>query len=160
MASSVLFEPISRSFASRLEKFAKAEKVDLVTFEKGQRKDDIAAEYRKAFTGREGVLFIGKAQEKARVFRTITRRNPQTGATFPWLVPSTAMVNQYSVYAIDENFGPFFLKFCSYFPYNGKLCINGHEYLKQQLAKEGIEYEPLDNGLLVRPARKGARDLR
>jgi hypothetical protein len=75
----------------------------------------VAAEYRKRFVGREGVLFIGKAQEKARVFRTQKRRNPQTGATFPWLVPSTAMVNQFYIYAIDEDFGPFFLKFCSYF---------------------------------------------
>jgi hypothetical protein len=26
---------------------------------------------------------------------------------------------------VDEDFGPFFLKFCSYFPYTAKLCING-----------------------------------
>src|SRR6516165_11864319 len=32
-------------------------------------------------------------------------------------------------YCVDEDFGPFFLKLCSYFPYNG------HEYLKRQLAK-------------------------
>ena len=70
------------------------------------------------------------------------------GATYPWLVPSTAMVNQFYIYAIDEDFGPFFLKFCSYFPYNGKLCLNGHEYLKQQLAKRGVGFEALDNGLL------------
>src|SRR5215468_9686171 len=25
----------------------------------------------------------------------------------------------------DEDFGPFFIKFCSYFPYNAKLCLNG-----------------------------------
>ena len=41
----------------------------------------------------------------------------------------------------------FFLKFCSYFPYNAKLCINGHEYLKRQLTKRGIAFEPLDNGI-------------
>ena len=48
----------------------------------------------------------------------------------------------------DDDFGPFFLKFCSYFPYNAKLCINGHEYLKRQLAKRDIGFEPLDNGIL------------
>ena len=31
---------------------------------------------------------------------------------------------------------------------NAKLCINGHEYLKRQLAKRGIAFEPLDNGIL------------
>ena len=47
------------------------------------------------------------------------------------------MVNHYYFYCVDEDFGPFFLKFCSYFPYNAKLCINGNEYLKRQLAKRG-----------------------
>jgi hypothetical protein len=147
-ASSVLMDPISKAFIGRLEAFARDRDLDIVSFEKGQRKDDFAAGYRKRFVGPEGVLFIGKAQEKARVFRTQKRRNPQTGATYPWLVPSTAMVNQFYVYAVDEDFGPFFLKFCSYFPYNAKLCINGHEYLKRQLSKRGIRYEALDNGLL------------
>lgn len=36
-----------------------------MTFEKGQRKDDVAQEYLARFEGEEGVLFIGKAQEKA-----------------------------------------------------------------------------------------------
>jgi hypothetical protein len=61
----------------------------LIHFEKGQRKDDVAAAYRKKFTAEEGVLFIGKAQEKTPVFRTERRRNEQTGATYPWLVTST-----------------------------------------------------------------------
>jgi hypothetical protein len=43
------------------------------------------------------------------------------------------MVNQYYVYGVDRAFGPFLLKFCSYFPYNAKLCINGHEYVKGRL---------------------------
>jgi len=56
---------------------------------------------------------------------------------------------------VDRDFGPFFLKFCSYFPYNAKLCLNGHEYLKRQLTREGIAYDALDNGLLTcaNPAR-------
>ena len=58
------------------------------------------------------------------------------------------MVNHYYFYVVDDDFGPLFLKFCSYFPYNAKLCINGHEYLKRQLTKRGIEFEPLDNGIL------------
>ncbi len=39
------------------------------------------------------------------------------------------MVNQYYFYGLDEDFGLFFLKFSSYFPYGGRLCINGHEYV-------------------------------
>src|SRR5436309_988092 len=36
----------------------------------------------------------------------------------------------------------------AYFPYTGKLCLNGHEYVKRQLAQRGIAYEALDNGIL------------
>src|SRR5215467_3046058 len=79
--------------------------------------------------------------------RTERRRCKRTGATYPWIVESTAMVNHYYFYCVDEDFGPFFLKFCSYFPYNAKLCINGHEYLKRQLAKCGVAFEALDNGV-------------
>src|SRR5205807_2509229 len=147
-ASSALMDPITKDFIARMEKFAKQESIPMLTFQKGQRKDDVAAEYRNKFTGQEGVLFIGKAQEKTPVFRTERRRNEQTGATYPWLVRSTAMVNHFYVYCMDRDFGPFFLKFCTYFPYNAKLCLNGHEYVKRQLTNRSIPYEALDNGIL------------
>ena len=147
-ASSVLMDPISKAFIARVDQFAKQEKVPIVPFQKGQRKDDVAAAYRNKFTAEEGVLFIGKAQEKTPVFRTERRRNEQTGATYPWLVRSTAMVNHLYFYCMDRDFGPFFLKFCTYFPYNAKLCLNGHEYVKQQLTNRGIRYQALDNGIL------------
>jgi len=120
----------------------------VVQFRRGERKDDVMAERLKKFSAEEGIVFIGKAQEKAPVFRTEGRRNPRTGQSYPWIVKSTAMVNQYYIYAVDRDFGPFFLKFCSYFPYNGKLCINGHEYAKRQLARRGIAFTALDNGVL------------
>ena len=147
-ASSVLMDPITKAFIAAMDAFAKQEKVPVVQFRKGQRKDDIAVEHLKKFSKDEGVLFIGKAQEKTRVFRTERRRNEITGATYPWLVPSTAMVNHFYIYCVDRDFGPFFLKFCTYFPYNAKLCLNGHEYAKRQLANKQIGFEALDNGVL------------
>lgn len=47
---------------------------------------------------------------------------------------------------MDADFGPFFLKFSTYFPYTAKLCINGNEWAKHQAAKAGIGFTPLDNG--------------
>jgi hypothetical protein len=55
-------------------------------------------------------VFIGRAQEKMPVFRTERRRSEATGVTYPWLVRSTAMVNQFYIYCVDRDFGPFFLK--------------------------------------------------
>ena len=147
-ASTVLLEPMTTAFVKSIDRFVKRHAIPLVTFEKGQRKDDIAAEFRARDGEREGVVFVGKAQEKAFVPRTERRRNPKTGVSYPWLVKTTAMVNPYYFYIQDDDFGPLFLKFCSYFPYTAKLCINGHEYVKRQLLKAGIPFEALDNGVL------------
>jgi len=147
-ASSVLMDPISKAFVAAIHAFAHAHEVPLLTFEKGQRKDAVMAERLKRFAAPEGVVFVGRAQEKTPVVRTEKRRNPTTGQAYPWLVRSTAMVNHFYFYAVDEDFGPFFLKFGTYFPYNAKLCLNGHEYVKRQLTQRGIPYEALDNGIL------------
>jgi hypothetical protein len=145
-ASSALMDPMTKDFVKSIERFCDAEGVDLFTFEKGQRKDDIAHEYLECFEGSEGVLFVGKAQEKTTTFRTEKRTNPYTGRPYPWIVRATAMVNQYYFYCLDADFGPFFIKFSSYFPYNAKLCINGNEWAKCQAAHADIAFEPLDNG--------------
>ena len=146
-ASTTAVTPMTEAFVRNIDRFVNDEGVDLVTFQKGQRKDDVTQKYVRKFTRREGVLYVGKAQEKARVMRTERRCSRFTGGTYPWIVESTAMVNHYYFYCVDEDFGPFFLKFCSYFPYNAKLCINGNEYLKRQLAKRGVAFEALDNGV-------------
>ena len=148
LPSAALMSPISKRFVAALEGFAARHRLALVQFRKGQRKDDVMAEQLSKFQKEEGVVFIGKAQEKAPVFRTEKRRNPKTGQPYPWIVRSTAMVNHYYIYAVDRDFGPFFLKFCTYFPFNAKLCLNGHEYAKRQLARKGIAFEALDNGVL------------
>ena len=146
-ASTTAVTPMTEAFVRNIDQFINHECVDLVAFQKWQRKDDVTQKYLRRFTQCEGVLYVGKAQEKARVMRTERRRSKHTGGTYPWIVESTAMVNHYYFYCVDEDFGPFFLKFCSYFPYNAKLCINGHEYLKRQLAKRGVAFEALDNGI-------------
>src|SRR6266702_4693193 len=146
--SAAVMSPMSRNFVTKLEGYAAQHEVPLVQFRKGQRKDEVMAEHLRKFHRPEGVVFIGKAQEKTPVFRTEKRKSPTTGRPYPWIVRSTAMVNHYYVYAVDRDFGPFFLKFCSYFPFNAKLCLNGHEYAKRQLARQGIAFEALDNGVL------------
>ena len=91
-AASALMEPMTSAFVAALERFARTQGIPLLTFKKGQRKDAVAAAYRAQFEDEEGVLFLGKAQEKATVCRTEKRRNPQTGRPYPWLARSTALL--------------------------------------------------------------------
>jgi hypothetical protein len=146
-ASTKEASPMTARFVAAIGQFQMGHDLDLVHFQKGQRKDDVFKSRLKKFRKTEGVVFIGVAQEKARVPRTI-RKQFKGGATIPWIDYTTALVNFYYFYCVDEDFGPFFIKFCSYFPYTAKLCLNGHEYLKCQLRQKGIAFEALDNGLL------------
>jgi len=70
IASSALMAPISKKFVAAIESYIQDNKIPVVTFQRRQRKDDIAKQYLAAFKGEEGILFVGKAQEKASVFRT------------------------------------------------------------------------------------------
>src|SRR5271169_5517499 len=144
IASTAPLARITEAFDKAVHRFARDHAIAWVDFAKGQRKDDIAQQYLARFSGTEAVLFVGRAQEKTKLFRTEKRRHAN-GDSYPWIVPATALVNQFYFYCVDDDFGPFFLKFCSYFPFNAKLCLNGNEWAKRQAAKAGIGFTPLDN---------------
>jgi hypothetical protein len=65
--STVMIAPMSQRFVEAMEHVAEREGVDLVKFEKGQRKDDVAQKYLTAFDGddrrqdRRGVSQVGSA---------------------------------------------------------------------------------------------------
>jgi hypothetical protein len=145
IASTAPLGKITDAFGAAMRRFARDRGVPWVDFVKGQRKDDVMHHHLARFSAEEGVLFIGRAQEKTSLFRT-ERRRDANGDSYPWIVKTTGLVNHFYVYAVDADFGPFFLKFCSYFPYNAKLCLNGHEWAKRQAAKAGIGHTALDNG--------------
>jgi hypothetical protein len=145
VASTAALAPMTDAFVTGIGRFAATHGIPITHFAKGQRKDDIMHAYLADFTATEGVLFIGRAQEKVQVFRTEKRRD-RDGLSYPWIVKTSSMVNQWYFYCLDADFGPFFLKFSSYFPYNAKLCINGNEWAKRQAAQAGIGFTPLDNG--------------
>ena len=147
VASTTLMAPMSKDFVKQIHTFAKQNELEIVHFTKGQRKDEVTLARLKAFHETEGVLYIGIAQEKFAGFRVRKKVSERTGTTFPWLYRSTVMCNQYYFYLVDEDFGPLFIKFSSYFPYTARISLNGHEYAKRQLQKAGIAYEALDNGI-------------
>jgi hypothetical protein len=135
---------ITERFVTAVRRFAADHEIPIVDFVKGQRKDDVMHEHLARFTKAEGVMFIGRAQEKTPLFRTEKRRDTE-GKTYPWIVKTTGVVNHFYFYCVDDDFGPFFLKFCSYFPYNAKLCLNGNHWAQRQAAKAGIGFTPMDN---------------
>ena len=115
--SGALMDPISKDFVRAIHRFIDEHELDLVHFQKGESKDDIAKGYLASHDGSDAVLFVGRAQEKARVYRTEKCVNPSTGKAYPWLVITTALPNHFYFYGNDSDFGPFFIKFGTFFPY-------------------------------------------
>jgi hypothetical protein len=152
--SPALFTPMHDRLIAAIKTYAATQDVPLITFERGQRKDDVVADYRARRPMDEGVVVIGVAQEKMRAFKAHKRRTPRGSVTFDFSRQSVA-VNHYYFYVQDPEWGPAFLKLGTYLPYPIKLCLNGHEWVKRQLRRAGLAFESLDNGFLrcAEPAR-------
>jgi hypothetical protein len=153
MASPVLLGEMTRAFVAQVDAFAKANHIPVVRFQPGQRKDDVATRYRRKFRAKEGVVFIGVAQEKLNGFKAHKQVRGQR-VSFQFSRQSVC-VKVYYFYLQDAEFGPGFIKVGTYAPYPVKVCVNGHEWAKQQLRRAGIDFEALDNGFLkcAEPAR-------
>jgi hypothetical protein len=63
-----------------------------------------------------------------------------------WRRQSSVPDHWYFCFA-DAEWGPAFIKVCSYAPYPVWCRANGHEWAKRQLAKAGVGFEALDNAL-------------
>jgi hypothetical protein len=145
--SPALFKPMHDRFIAAVEQFVARHAIPVVQFESGQDKDAIANAHRARFTAREGVVLLGIAQEKTRAFKAHKRRTAQGSVTFDFSRQWVA-VKQYYFYVHDRAWGPGFLKVGTYLPYPVKVCLNGHEWVKQQLRRQRIRFESLDNGFL------------
>jgi hypothetical protein len=141
--SPVVLGQVSEKFREAVKTQADREQVPIYRFRHKERKDDIANDFRRKRQVRDGLVFIGVAQEKAQAFN-----GKKVNGQFQFDRDKTVYVNHYYFYIDDEDFGPLFIKVCSYAPWSTKLCLNGHEWAKRQLEKKKIAYEALDNGFL------------
>ncbi len=134
---------ISERFREAVKTQAERDHIPIYQFDHKEKKDDIANEIRRQRPVRDEIVFIGVAQEKAKAFN-----GKKVNGQFEFNRDKTVYVNHYYFYIDDQDFGPLFLKVCSYAPWSTKLCLNGHEWAKRQLEKRKITYEALDNGFL------------
>ena len=88
-ASTALMDPMTKDFVADIHGFVAARGLELVSFAKGQRKDELTQQFLAKFTEEEGVLFVGRAQEKAGVWRTQRRHRSRNGTTNPLKLASS-----------------------------------------------------------------------
>ena len=141
--SPVVLGQITERFRKAVKSLAQRQQIPVHEFTHKEKKDDIANQYRRERGTRDGIVFIGVAQEKAKTFQ-----GKKVNGQFQFERDRTVYVNHYYFYIDDEDFGLLFIKVCSYAPWGIKFCRNGHEWAKRQLEREGITYQALDNGFL------------
>jgi hypothetical protein len=151
--SPVLFERIGNRFRREIKRFAWEHDVPVLHLKKpdrrrwGDRKLDHVRPYleRAEREGRVGVVAIVVAQEFQWVFDATNRSTKPGRANFEF-TKRERRVSAYYFYVNDADFGPGFIKICSYFPYPAKVWLNGHEWAKRQADREGIGFVALTNG--------------
>jgi hypothetical protein len=95
--------------------------------------------------GRFGVVAIVVAEEFQRVWSARNRSEKPGVASldFFW---QKRRVGAYYFYILDPDFGPAFIKICTYGPWFARVWVNGHEWAKRQAAQAGIAFTALSNG--------------
>ena len=151
--SPVLMEKIGNRFRRDVKAFAAANNVPILTLKKPDRSrwDDRKLDHVRPFMdraeaeGRSGVVAIVQAQEFQWVF-SAKRRERSPGVVWFDFVKEDRRVGMYYFYVLDDEFGPGFIKVCTYFPYPSKVWLNGHEWAKRQARHVGLSFGELANG--------------
>jgi hypothetical protein len=143
--SPALFANLGDAFREAVKVFARQHRIPILQFRKGQRKAEVMKPYLEA-PGPPGVVAIGVAQEFQSVMVGYNRPTRTPGAVHFGFQKAERRVTVYYFYIRDVEFGPGFIKLCSYFPYPAKVWLNGHEWAKRQAVAEGLGFTALANG--------------
>ena len=121
--SPALLHKMTQNFVQDVKRYAEENDIPIVHFKHGERKDDIAAIMRRKYSPQNGVVFIGVAQGKAYAFKGC--KKTQKGYVGFDYSRQSVFVNYYYFYLEDDDFGPAFIKICSYVPFPIKVYMNG-----------------------------------
>jgi hypothetical protein len=151
--SPALMEKNGNRFRREVKAFAEANSVPILALKKPDRSrwDDRKLDHVRRHlenaerSGRFGVVAIVATQEFQWVF-TAKNRSPKSGVVSYDFVKEERRVGTYYFYVLDADFGPGFIKLCTYFPYPAKVWANGHEWAKRQADRAGVAYTALANG--------------
>jgi hypothetical protein len=153
IASPAVIEKIGNRFRRDVDAFAKARGVPVLHLNKpdrtrwDDRKLDHVRPYLEAaeLKRRWGVVAVVATQEYQFVFSATKKTGTRGGVFFDWR-KAERRVGCYYFYICDREFGPGFIKICTYFPYPAKVWLNGHEWAKRQARRARIGFTELANG--------------
>jgi hypothetical protein len=134
------------------DRFVAEHELPVVRFRRGDHKEQLARPFQLAAAaeGRTGVVLVGKVQERVDVWKGwVDKTSPQSTPKHPHVRfgRQSAVPDQWYFYLWDPDWGPAFIKLNTYAPYGLWVMANGHEWVKRRLARAGVGFTELDNGL-------------
>jgi hypothetical protein len=142
--SRAYLKSVSEEYHAKVKTLAAEQGVAIVQPPKGVRRDEWVEPYYRRLRGRAGIAVILKNREAARI--AVSYPTKSGGYHLELL---QRFVDQYYFYIQDADFGKMFLRLCPYLPFNGRLLINGHEWLACQMRREGISFRQHGNAFLT-----------
>jgi hypothetical protein len=129
---------ISADYHLFVQALAEQRHVEIVQPPKGVRRDEWVEPFYQRLHGQPGIAVILKSRENARVAVSFPRQGDHVELL-------NRFVQLYYFYIQDRDFGRMFLRVCPYFPFNARICLNGHEWLACRLREEGIAFQQCAN---------------
>jgi hypothetical protein len=129
---------ISADYHQFVQALAEQRRVEIVQPPKGARRDEWVEPFYQRLRGQPGIAVVLKSRENARVAVSFPRRGDQVELL-------NRFVQLYYFYLQDRDFGRMFVRVCPYFPFNARICLNGHEWLACRLREEGIPFHQCAN---------------
>lgn len=129
---------LSSEYHRWVEQEAAAQGVDIVAVDKGVRREEFVRPYFERLGGRHGLAVILRCREPERIAVSYARRGDYVDLARRW-------IGLYYFYLHHPLCGRIFLRVCPYFPFNVRFWLNGHDWLANRLAAEGIAFRKADN---------------
>lgn len=156
--SAALMGQIGNRFRAEVKAFAAERGIPILRLKKPDRSrwDDRKLDHVRPYLqraereGRFGVVAIVACQEFQWVFSARNRSRKPGVVNFEFF-REQRRVGVYYFYVHDPDFGPGFIKICTYFPYPAKVWLNGHEWAKRQALGAGVPFTALSNGFAACP---------
>lgn len=156
--SPALLGPIGTHFRRDVNAFAEEHEIPILKLKRPDRSrwDDRKLDHvrphldRAEREGRFGVVAIVACQEFQWVLSGRNRAGLGKAVSFDFF-KEERRVGTYYFYILDPDFGPGFIKICTYAPWPAKVWLNGHEWVKRQAAGTGLAFTALSNGFASCP---------
>jgi hypothetical protein len=142
--SRAYLKAVSEEYHGMVRTLATDNGIPVVTPPRHIRRDEWVEPFYRRLHGQPGIAVILKCREGARVAVSYPTKSGSHH-----LELCQRFVDQYYFYLQDANFGPMFLRLCPYLPFNGRMVINGHDWLACQMRRENIGFRQHGNAFLT-----------